>query len=204
VISSPIYPLRLSARSDLRYLFVLATVHYDVLSDGQYRLDVSEAVAVVGGFDSLELERARGLVRRRRLAMLFGVTSKGGHLTIPVNLGARLLRSHLLRPRRCELHRCALSGCGLTPPACACGSAPFVSIHTLLELGAQYTFMTTVCTQEKCFEARPFAREDIWSFECIHSYNPLKARGGTLDATPTPTLQGTLPHQISSQAPSWN
>lgn len=67
-------------------------------------------------------------------------------------------------------------------------------------------FMTTVCTctQEKCFEARPFAREDIWSFECIHVTIPLKARGGTLDATPTPTLQGTLPHQISSQAPSWN
>jgi hypothetical protein len=63
---------------------------------------------------------------------------------------------------------------------------------------------TTVCTQEKCFEARPFAREDIWSFECIHVTIPLKARGGTLDATPTPTLQGTLPHQISSQAPSWN
>ena len=48
VISSPISPLRLSARSDLRYLFVLATVHYDVLSDGQYRLDVSKAVAGVG------------------------------------------------------------------------------------------------------------------------------------------------------------
>jgi hypothetical protein len=29
-------------------------------------------------FDSLELERERGLVRRVRLAMLFGVTSKGG------------------------------------------------------------------------------------------------------------------------------
>ena len=26
------------------------------------------------------------------------------------------------------------------PPACARGSAPFVSIHTLLELWAQYTF----------------------------------------------------------------
>ena len=40
-------------------------------------------------------------------------------------------------------------------------------------------FMTTVCTQEKCFEARPFAREDFWSFECIHVTIPLKARGGT-------------------------
>jgi hypothetical protein len=48
VVSSPISPSRLSARSYLRYLFVLATVHYDVLSDGQYRLDVSKAVAGVG------------------------------------------------------------------------------------------------------------------------------------------------------------
>ena len=49
LISSPISHFRLSARSDLRYLFVLATVHYDVLSDGQmYRLDVSKAVAGVG------------------------------------------------------------------------------------------------------------------------------------------------------------
>jgi len=48
VISSPISPSRLSARSDLRYLFVLATVHYGVLSDGRYRLDVSKAVAGVG------------------------------------------------------------------------------------------------------------------------------------------------------------
>ena len=47
----------------LRYLFVLATVHYDVLSDGQYRLDVSKAprrlMGLVGGFDCLELERER-------------------------------------------------------------------------------------------------------------------------------------------------
>ena len=35
-------------------------------------------LGLVGGFDSLELERERGLVRRVRLAMLFGVTSKGG------------------------------------------------------------------------------------------------------------------------------
>ena len=34
----------------LRYLFVLATVHYDVLSDGQYmyRLDVSKAADGAG------------------------------------------------------------------------------------------------------------------------------------------------------------
>ena len=52
VISSPISHLRLSARSDLRYLFVLATDYvYDVLSDGQYRLDVSKAVAGVGWWD---------------------------------------------------------------------------------------------------------------------------------------------------------
>ena len=62
-------------------------------------------LGLVGGFDSLELERERGLVRRVRLAMLFGVTSKGGHLTIPGNLSARLFRSRLLRPRRCDLHR---------------------------------------------------------------------------------------------------
>ena len=81
VISSPISHLRLSARSDLRYLFVLATVHYDVLSDGQSTvcwMSARRLLGLVGGFDSLELERERGLVRRVRLAMLFGVTSKGG------------------------------------------------------------------------------------------------------------------------------
>ena len=90
-------------------------------------------LGLVGGFDSLELERERGLARLDRLAMLFGVTSEG-------NLGARLFRSHLLRPRRCELRRSPLSVCGLIPPECARSGAPFVSIHTLLELGAQYTF----------------------------------------------------------------
>jgi hypothetical protein len=38
----------LYARFYLRYLFVLATVHYDVLSDGQYRLDVSKAADGAG------------------------------------------------------------------------------------------------------------------------------------------------------------
>ena len=75
MISSPISPWRLSARSDLRYLLVLVTVHYDFLSDGQYRLDVSKAVAGVGwwrgGFDCLELELELGLARRDALAMLF-------------------------------------------------------------------------------------------------------------------------------------
>ena len=37
----------------------------------------------VDGFDCLELERERGLARRDALDMLFGVTSKGDHLTIP-------------------------------------------------------------------------------------------------------------------------
>ena len=40
-------------------------------------------LGLVGGFDSLELERERGLARRDALAMFFGVTSKGDHLPIP-------------------------------------------------------------------------------------------------------------------------
>ena len=42
------------------------------------RMSARRLLGLVGGFDSLELERERGLVRRVRLAMLFGVTSKGG------------------------------------------------------------------------------------------------------------------------------
>ena len=59
VISSPISHLRLSARSDLRYLFVLATVHYDVLSDGltvsTVWMSARRLLGLVGGFDTLTL-----------------------------------------------------------------------------------------------------------------------------------------------------
>ena len=62
-IGSPISP---------RSGYCPVTVHYDFLSDGQYRLDVTarRLLGLAGGFDCLELELERGLVRRDALAML--------------------------------------------------------------------------------------------------------------------------------------
>ena len=96
-------------------------------------------MGLAGGFDCLELELGRGLARRDALAMLFGVTSKGDHLPIPGGIQVPVFSFTPTSPP--AVRASPLRGCGLIPPACARGSAPFVSIHTLLELGAQYTFI---------------------------------------------------------------
>ena len=66
-------------------------------------------MGLVGWFDSLELERVRGLGRPSRLSMLSCVTEGGGTLhnsrgEFWLNLGARLFRtSHLLRRPACPM-----------------------------------------------------------------------------------------------------
>ena len=97
-------------------------------------------MGLAGGFDCLELELGRGLARRDALAMLFGVTSKGDHLPIPGGIQVPVFSFTPTSPP--AVRASPLRGCGLIPPACARSSAPFVSIHTLLELGAQYTIET--------------------------------------------------------------
>ena len=85
------------------------------------------------------LSLSGGLRDEMRSPCFFGVTSKGDHLPIPRGIQVPVFSFTPTSPP--AVRASPLRGCGLIPPACAHSSAPFVSIHTLLELGAQYTFV---------------------------------------------------------------
>ena len=84
------------------------------------------------------LSLSGGLRDAMRSPCFLGVTSKGDHLAIPEGLQVPVFSFTPTSPP--AVRASPLRGFGLIPPACARSSAPFVSIHTLLELGAQYTY----------------------------------------------------------------